>query len=151
MFTDETKAKNKVILPLGTVCQLFRVTSLMSTLIYILKLPSDFESFNNLVITTDAYKCEFISAFVKDRNNSGASGKEHLPVQEVQETRVQSLAQENPLEEEMAPHSSILAWKISWAEELGKLQSLEFRKTQARLSTSAHTQYKLLFVKNLSN
>lgn len=69
MFIDETKAKNKVILPLGTVCQLFSVTSLMSTLIYILKLPSDFESFNNLVITTDAYKCEFISAFVKDINN----------------------------------------------------------------------------------
>ena len=60
-------------------------------------------------------------------------------MQEMEETRVQSLDQENPLEEEMAPHSSILAWKVPWAQELGKLQSMEFRKTQTRLSTSAHT------------
>ena len=51
----------------------------------------------------------------------------------------QSLGEEDPLEEEMAPHSSILAWKVPWAQELGKLQSMEFRKTQTRLSTSAHT------------
>ena len=37
--------------------------------------------------------------------------------------RVQSLGQEDALEEEMAPHSSILAWKIPWSEELGGLQS----------------------------
>ena len=41
---------------------------------------------------------------------------ECLPV--VQETRVQSLDQEDPLEKEMATHSSILAWKIPWMEEL---------------------------------
>jgi len=41
----------------------------------------------------------------------------------VQETRVQSLDQEDPLEKEMATHSSILAWKISWIEEPGGLQS----------------------------
>ena len=40
-----------------------------------------------------------------------------------QETRVQSLGQEDPLEKEMATHSSILAWKIPWMEELGRLQS----------------------------
>ena len=37
----------------------------------------------------------------------------------MQETRVQSLGQEDPLEKEMATHSSILAWEISWTEEPG--------------------------------
>ena len=40
------------------------------------------------------------------------------------ETQVQSLGQEVPLEKEMAPHSSILAWKIPWVEEPGRLQSM---------------------------
>ena len=39
----------------------------------------------------------------------------------MQETQVQSLGQEDPLEEEMATHSSILAWKIPWTEEAGGL------------------------------
>ena len=42
----------------------------------------------------------------------------------MQETRVQSLGQEDLLEKEMATHSSILAWKIPWAEEPGRLQSM---------------------------
>ena len=41
----------------------------------------------------------------------------HLPLQETQETWVQSLGQEDPMEEEMATHFSILAWKIPWTEE----------------------------------
>ena len=41
----------------------------------------------------------------------------------MQEAQVQSLGQDNPLEEEMATHSSILAWKILWTEEPGGLQS----------------------------
>ena len=41
------------------------------------------------------------------------------------ETYVRSLGQEDPLEKEMATHSSILAWRIPWTEELGKLQSME--------------------------
>ena len=40
----------------------------------------------------------------------------------MQETQVQSLGQEDPLEEEMAAHSRILAFKIPWTEELGRLQ-----------------------------
>ena len=43
--------------------------------------------------------------------------------QETQETQVQSLGREDPLEEKMATHSSILAWKIPWTEEPGGLQS----------------------------
>ena len=42
----------------------------------------------------------------------------------MQETRVQSLGQEDPLEEEMATQSSILTWRILWTEELGGLQSM---------------------------
>ena len=41
----------------------------------------------------------------------------------MQETQVQSLGQEDPLENGMATHSSILAWRIPWTEEPGKLQS----------------------------
>ena len=42
----------------------------------------------------------------------------------MQETWVQSLGQEDPLEKEMAIHSSSLAWKIPWMEEPGKLRSM---------------------------
>ena len=41
----------------------------------------------------------------------------------MRETLVQSLGWEDPLEKEMATHSSILAWRIPWREELGRLQS----------------------------
>ena len=41
-----------------------------------------------------------------------------------QETRVQSLGREDPLEKEVATHSSILAWRIPWREEPGRLQSM---------------------------
>ena len=46
----------------------------------------------------------------------------------LQETQVQSLGQEDPLEEEMATHSSILAWRIPWTEEPGGLQSMGSQK-----------------------
>ena len=42
---------------------------------------------------------------------------------EIQERQVQSLGGEDPLEEEMAPHSSILVWKTPWLEEAGGLRS----------------------------
>ena len=42
----------------------------------------------------------------------------------IQETRVRSLGWEDPLEKEMATHSSILAWRIPWIEEPGGLQSM---------------------------
>ena len=44
------------------------------------------------------------------------------------ETRVQSLGWEDPLEKEMATHSSILAWKIPWIEEPGGLQSIDSQR-----------------------
>ena len=46
----------------------------------------------------------------------------------MQETWVRSLSQKEPLEKEMATHSSILAWRISWTEESGRLQSMGFQE-----------------------
>ena len=54
-------------------------------------------------------------------NGSVAQTVKNLPA--MQETWVWSLGQEEPLEKEMATHNSILAWKIPWTEELGRLQS----------------------------
>ena len=45
-------------------------------------------------------------------------------MQETEEMQVLSLGQENPLEKGMATHSSILAWRIPWTEEPGRLQSI---------------------------
>ena len=49
-------------------------------------------------------------------------------MQETQEMWVRSLGQQNPLEEEMATHSSILAWKIPWTEEPDELQSMGLQR-----------------------
>ena len=46
----------------------------------------------------------------------------------MQETWVRSLGQEDPLEKEMAIHSSTIAWKIPWTEELGRLQSMGLQR-----------------------
>ena len=59
--------------------------------------------------------------------------KNHLPMQELQETWDGSLGWEDPLEEEMATHSSILPGIIPWTEEPG-----EVTKSQTQLSTHAH-------------
>ena len=50
----------------------------------------------------------------------------HLSV--MQETWVRSLSQEDPLEKEMATHASIIAWKIPWKEEPGRLQSMGLQR-----------------------
>ena len=51
-------------------------------------------------------------------------------MEEMQKTCVQSLGQEDPLEKEMATHSRTLAWKISWTEEPGGLQSIELQRVR---------------------
>ena len=53
----------------------------------------------------------------------------------MQETRVQFLGQEDPLEKEMATHSSILAWRIPWTEEPGRPQSTGSQKSRHDLAT----------------
>ena len=57
----------------------------------------------------------------------------------VQETWVQSLSWEDPLEKEMATHSSILAWKISWTEEPGGPQSMGSQRVGHDWATNTYT------------
>ena len=62
----------------------------------------------------------------------------------MQETRVWSLGREDPLEKEMAIHSSIIAWKIPWTEEPGRLQSMGSQRVEHDWATShayVHTLY----------
>ena len=57
-----------------------------------------------------------------------AQAVKNLPA--MQETQVQSLGQEDPLEKQMATHSSILAWRIPWTEEPGGLQSMGLQRVR---------------------
>ena len=56
--------------------------------------------------------------------------KNPVPVQETQEMRVQSQGLEDPLEEEMATHSSTLVWEIPWTEEPGGLHSMGLQRVR---------------------
>ena len=64
----------------------------------------------------------FIVLLFLDEASLVAQTVKHLPA--MRETWVQSLGWEDPLEKEMATHSSILAWRIPWTEETGGLQSV---------------------------
>ena len=66
------------------------------------------------------------AGFIRDESRIPGSGR--------------SPGQEDPLEEEMATHSSIHAWKIPWTEEPGRLQSMRVAKSGTRLSEYTHTQ-----------
>ena len=54
---------------------------------------------------------------------------------QMQEMKAPSLGQEDLLEKEMATHSSILAWRISWTEESGRLQSVELQNSGHNLAS----------------
>ena len=62
--------------------------------------------------------------------------KNHLPIQEIWETWVGSLGWEGPLEEGMATHSSILAWRTQWTEEPGWLWFIALRKESDMTETT---------------
>ena len=78
----------------------------------------------NLIKTLYYFSLDFVIFVVcaTSRASLVTQMVKNLPA--MQETRVQSLGQEVPLEKEMATHSSILAWKIPWTEEPGRLQSV---------------------------
>ena len=57
----------------------------------------------------------------------------------MQETQVRSLGWEDPLEKEMATHSSTLAWKIPWTEEPGGLQSMGLKRVVPTLQVYSST------------
>ena len=75
-----------------------------------------------------------ITVFFCFRASLMAQTVKHLPT--MQETRVQSLGQENLLDKEMATHSSILAWKMPWMEEPGRLQSMGSQRVRHNWATS---------------
>ena len=70
----------------------------------------------------------------------GTVVKNCLPVYKMQEVRVRSLGLEDLLEEEMATHSSILAWRIPWTEEPGGVQFIVLQR-RTQLSTAAFLYY----------
>ena len=59
----------------------------------------------------------------------------------MQETQVRSLIQEDPLEKEMATHSSVLSWEMSWTEEPGKLRFSGLQKKKSIMSDQTTTNY----------
>ena len=63
-----------------------------------------------------------------------------------QETKIRSLGWEDPLEERMSTHSSILAWRIPWTEEPGRLQSMELQRVGPNWSDLAHTAHREMVV-----
>ena len=79
----------------------------------------------------------------------GGSVIKNLPM--MQETQVQSLGQEDPLEESMARHSSILAWRIPWTEEPGGLQSIGSQRVGHNWSNlpCTHAYSQLFMVHNV--
>ena len=68
----------------------------------------------------------------------------------VQETQIRSLSQEDPLEKGMVTHSSILAWRIPWTEEPGRLRSIRFSRVRHEGPTDISFQQSLRFVFNSS-
>ena len=67
----------------------------------------------------------------------GGSAVKNPPA--VQETQVRTLGQEDSLEEGMATHSSIPAWRIPWTEEPGRLRSIGLQRVRRNWSDLAHT------------
>ena len=65
--------------------------------------------------------------YVRQNSEGLGSAVKNLPT--MQETQVRSLSREDPLEEGMSTHSSILAWRITWTEEPGGLQSLGLKES----------------------
>ena len=73
----------------------------------------------------------FVLGYSQFRASLVAQIVKRLPT--MQETQVQSLGREDPLKKEMATHSSVLAWKIPWTEEPGRLQPMG-SQSRTRLS-----------------
>ena len=69
----------------------------------------------------------------------GASGKEFTCQCRRLKSRVRTLSQEDTLEKEMATHSSIVAWKIPWSEEPGRLQPRGHKESDTTEHTHTHT------------
>ena len=105
-------------------------------------------SINSAVMNNGMHVSFWITAFLGNVPTSGIAGSygsfrgfldssvvKNPPL--MQETRVQYLGQEDPLEEGMATHSSILAWRIPWTEEPSGLQSMGLQRARHAWSDTA--------------
>ena len=93
-------------------------------------------------IVVNIYQCVFIKTDEIYRASLVAQTVKHLSA--MQETQVRSLGWEDPLEKEMAAHSSILAWEISWTEGPGGLQSMGSQRVRHELTTKQQQEYKMV-------
>ena len=96
------------------------------------------------VLVWAAHRLVVLAGSIEQKNNnnniniiniSGSMVKNPPAVCEPQETWVQSLGQENPLEEEMTTHSSTSAWEIPWTEEPGGMQTMGSQKESYMIFT----------------
>ena len=126
---------NIIWIPLFSSCsitKLMHLTYLISfafSIILFLKLS--FLTWLILVLLWYSYATSFYPSI-----SPVAQAVKRLPA--MQETWVQSLGQEDPLEKDMATHSSILAWRIPWTEEPARLQSMRSQKIRHDWMTSLH-------------
>ena len=86
--------------------------------------------------TLHIFSYEIITILFPHFSSLVAQMVKYLPT--MRETGVRSLGQEDPLEKEMAAHSSTLAWKIAWTEEPSRLQSMGLQSVGHGLATSLH-------------
>ena len=75
-----------------------------------------------IILSADDWVCTFLFVSCLDEASLVVQMAKHLPA--MLETWVRSMGQEDPLEKEMATHSTTLAWKIPWMAEPGGLQSM---------------------------
>ena len=94
--------------------------------LYCLRVRNDFLYFYVYIIVHTIFRTSLVAQMIQC-----------LPT--MPETRVQSLGQKDPLEKEMATHSSTLAWKTPWMEESGGLQSMGVTKSWTWLSDFTFT------------
>ena len=86
------------------------------------------------------------NGFYHAMGSPGGSVVKNPPAISLQEMWVQSLDQEDLLKQEMATHSSILAWEIPWTEEPCGLQSMESKKSQHSLLNNNNNSHVQIFI-----
>ena len=96
-----------------------------------------------LVLPQGIHITVFFELFIELKASQVAQRLKHLPA--TWETWVRSLGREDPLEKEMATHSSILAWEILWAEKPGGLQSMGSQRVEHDWATK-HTHMVLVLL-----
>ena len=114
---------------------------------YILNMPANLE---NSAMATGLEKVSFHSNPTErqcQRMFKLPHNCTHFTCLQCGRTQVRCLGREDPLEKEMATHSSTLAWKIPWTEEPGRLQSMGLQRVGHDWATSLHTSHtsKIMF------